>query len=401
MSRQKKERKFLEDGVIDQSAMLAYLNNEMSQEEIAQFEALLKNDPFAQEALEGLQAVPSSIEVTGAVAELNKKVRERTGLGEGKTISKHWANYAWAAALLGVLIGIGAIMVFYFGKNDQIALNKEEQPSEEVKLFEAEKKSENTEFAPAISSDTIQMNTADEAQSEDNALELSKQQTSVIASETTQEKPKNEKAKAEEKPQSPASTTAQQSAANVNNISSSLADDKEQVKPTENLITETKSADKAADIVIENSNQKVSDKNAQSAPTTRKVVRGGIVEREEVGRETVVTLEDAMSNFNKANYKDASEQFDAILRQQGSNADALYFGGISDYINGNNRKSEKNFDKLLKEGSKYIEGSKWYKANILIQKGKRDEAKKLLDELSQTNGSYKERAVKKKAELGF
>jgi len=70
-------------------------------------------------------------------------------------------------------------------------------------------------------------------------------------------------------------------------------------------------------------------------------------------------------------------------------------------MNGNTKKSEKNFEKLLKEGAKYSEGSKWYKANILLKKGKRDEAKKLLDELANSGGSYKERAVKKKAEMEF
>ena len=90
-----------------------------------------------------------------------------------------------------------------------------------------------------------------------------------------------------------------------------------------------------------------------------------------------------------------------ILKQQPNNIDALYWGGISDYINGNTKKSEKNFDKLLKDGTKYVEGSKWYKANILLKKGKKEEAKKLLDELSNTSGSYKERAVKKKAEMEF
>jgi hypothetical protein len=114
-----------------------------------------------------------------------------------------------------------------------------------------------------------------------------------------------------------------------------------------------------------------------------------------------VTVDEAMQSFNSADYKKASDQFDKILKQQPDNADALYFGGISDYINGKNSKSEKNFDKLLKTGNKYIDGSKWYKANILIKKGNSEEAKVLLQQLANTNGSYRERAVKRIAELGF
>ena len=108
-----------------------------------------------------------------------------------------------------------------------------------------------------------------------------------------------------------------------------------------------------------------------------------------------------MKSFNGGDYKTSSEQFSEILKQQPNNTDALYFGGISDYINGNTKKSEKNFDKLLKDGTKFIECSKWYKANILLKKGKKDEAKKILDELANSGSSYKERAVKKRAEMEF
>ena len=106
-------------------------------------------------------------------------------------------------------------------------------------------------------------------------------------------------------------------------------------------------------------------------------------------------------SFNGGDYKASSDQFSEILKQQPNNAEALYFGGISEYINGNSKKSEKNFDKLLKDGTKFSEGSKWYKANILLKKGKKDEAKKILDELANSTGSYKERALKKKAEMEF
>ena len=128
--------------------------------------------------------------------------------------------------------------------------------------------------------------------------------------------------------------------------------------------------------------------------TGKSAVRDGNIEQEKATPPTV-NLDDAMKTFNSGNYKKSSEQFDEILNDQPKNAEALYFGGISDYINEKTNKSEKNFDKLLKDGSRYTEGSKWYKANILLKKGKKDEAKKLLNELGNSNGSYKERALKK------
>ncbi len=105
-----------------------------------------------------------------------------------------------------------------------------------------------------------------------------------------------------------------------------------------------------------------------------------------------------MKSFNSADYKTASEQFDAVLKKNPDNAEALYFGGISDYLSGKSVKSEKSFDRLIKT-SRYTEGSKWYKANILLKKGKKDEAVKLLNDLAGTSGMYKERALKKLEEV--
>jgi hypothetical protein len=158
-----------------------------------------------------------------------------------------------------------------------------------------------------------------------------------------------------------------------------------------------------ASTVVVASDRKAEQKNAKGADisASKRVVRRSITEREDGDKTMIITMDDAMKSFNSGDYKKSSGQFDAILSQQPSNADALYFGGISDYIIGNDKKSEKNFDKLLKEGTKFVEGSKWYKANILLLKGKREEAKKLLDELSQSSGSYKERAVKRKADAGL
>ena len=59
------------------------------------------------------------------------------------------------------------------------------------------------------------------------------------------------------------------------------------------------------------------------------------------------------------------------------------------------------FDKILKKGGLYADGAKWYKANILVKKGDIEHGKTLLQELSNSNGSYKERATKKLAEMGF
>ena len=89
----------------------------------------------------------------------------------------------------------------------------------------------------------------------------------------------------------------------------------------------------------------------------------------------------------------AEKKYKEILALQPDNSDALYFGGVCAFYNSSPGFGEANFDKLAKT-NQYTEGAKWYKAEILIKKGKKDEAKSLLRDLINSNGYFKERAVK-------
>ncbi len=114
-----------------------------------------------------------------------------------------------------------------------------------------------------------------------------------------------------------------------------------------------------------------------------------------------VSLDEATKNFNSGDYKKAGEEYDQILKHEPDNLDALYFGAISDYIDNKTAKSETQLDKVIKKGTKYTDGAKWYKANILLKRGDLERSKALLQELSNSNNPYKERAIKKMAEMGF
>ena len=401
--------KLSEQGIICEEALLAYVNNELNGDEKQELEKLLLDDPFAQEALEGLQ---QSTKASAAVAvnNINKKVRERVGLKERKIIQLHWSNYAWAAVVFCLLIGVGFIMVSYFGKQDSsIAMNK--NTAEEVNLLE--KKVEETSVAPTditVATDSIvvteQQNVAaDESPAEvapafkANDKEVAEAESKDMKAVATKQQP----AAAPVKVAAPAlpANDADKSLA----VSGGAAKGKEEVTMSSYKVAsgdaKTEQKNIAAKAKEESLKKKAVERKEDAAPTTESIVRGSIVETMPVNKVTIITMDDAMKSFNSGDYKASSEQFSEILNQQPTNADALYFGGISDYINGNTKRSEKNFDKLLKDGTKFTEGSKWYKANILLKKGKRDEAKKILDELANSSGSYKERAVKKRAEVEF
>ena len=408
MSKRKKEVDLLEGGVITEGAMEAYIGGTLTAEERTQFEKLLAEDPFAQDALEGMQAAPNRTEALTRIANIKKKVRSQTGIREGKTVNIHWANYVWAAVVLGMLVGVGFLMVTYLNKHagtdGEIA--KTEAPQQEIVQADdnAVPKAPEVTVQPqgesatgaeqptavgnangtvTINSD-VTLNLTSATTSTDTITWGNKEGFSMNNYSTTTNVGAGNNL--------PPSAKNRKDNAATNNTATTALYDK---AVTKEEASKTKRAEPVKADVAENDAVRTNAK-----PTAeKKITEVKDTKAASGGKTNVPTQAEAMKNFNAGDYKTSAEQFDAILKNQPNNADAQYFGGVSDYLNGNLNKSEKQFDKLLKSGDRYLEGSKWYKANILIKKGKTSDAKKILNELSNTNNPYKERATNKLKEL--
>lgn len=398
MSRQKKENNLLAGGVINDDAMEAYLNGTLSAEERAQFEKLLAEDPFAQDALEGMQATKSQADVNVRIAGIKKKIRTQTGGREGKTIKLHWANYAWAAVVLGMLVGVGFLMVTYLNKNTDTSLAQNEAP-QEILAPEVTDSVIDAITLTAADTDTAAYMIPDTIKGANGTVSFNSNATAASSGNTYNWTPEANVSSASNNVPPPSAKKNAQGAyvvtvtdANGNTTkpaaaSNAVADEAGKAKRAEAVKAEAEEKTVRKDMDDNAVNQRV------AAPKVEDTKAGS------GGTKAVPTQAEAMQNFNAGRYKESSEQFETILKSQPNNADAQYFGGVSDYLNGNLSKSEKQFDKLLKGGNRYTEGSKWYKANILIKKGKKEEAKKILQDLSNTNNSYKERATNKLKEL--
>lgn len=413
MSNPKTNKELLDEGVISEAAMLAYLHNTLSADEKQQFEKLLAGDPFAQDALEGLQAAQNAQAATASIARVKSKVRERTGAGEVKVVKLHWTNYAWAAAIFAILIGIGFLMVGYMGKKaDGIAMNNTSESKgadSQTQLFESADKNQ-----PAVTETVVGVTDTgtfslhiNEPVADKNA-DMKPLGGSAVAENEVKEDLKFAApvANAEKQLQqqteqknigfvntSPAAGMNSTITAN-NGLGAAPAGKKSETpafKPAGNV------NDEADDLERRKDKEVKAPARGDEEKTLEEVVVAS--NRKEKAKETGTSIEDARNSFNSGDYKKAGDQFDVVLKNEPGNPDALYFGGISDYINGKTNKSEKNFDKLLQDGKRYQEGSKWYKANILLKKGKKEEARKLLNELANSTGSYKERAVQKLEEV--
>lgn len=330
-----------EDGVITQEALLAYAEGKLSDAERAQVDKLIKDDPFAQEALEGLRSSTSQSEINTAISSLNTQLREKTGVRERKKkgIEIHWANYAYAAVVLGVLIGVGYVMINVLSsEHREEAMNKPVPKGQEsLPVKEEKKKEEPKPDSTKLVADATQKELRDSVTS---------QNTNTTADNA------------------PAPAAVNGSPTTASTVS------KDDGKPT------------AMKSLAANEEKSTLEKDKSVSNIGEIATQLGV----------------ARTYFGSGDYVNAEKKYKEILSSDPNNVDALYFGGICAFYNGTPGLGEANFDKLAKT-AQYTEGTKWYKASILIKKGKKEEAKPLLRDLINTNSYFKERAVKQYEEL--
>jgi hypothetical protein len=73
-----------QNGLLTEEAVRCYMEGSLSEEQRKEFEAILANDPFAQDAIEGMKASASVSQGFSSVEEIKTNIRNRTGLAKGK-----------------------------------------------------------------------------------------------------------------------------------------------------------------------------------------------------------------------------------------------------------------------------------------------------------------------------
>lgn len=102
----------------------------------------------------------------------------------------------------------------------------------------------------------------------------------------------------------------------------------------------------------------------------------------------------AMNAYNTHDYTNAASGFESILNTDPSNTEARFYAGLSYYNAGKMQKAISAFDKVIASGKgNYPDSGRWFKAQALIQKGDKQAAKVLLEEISRGSSKYKDNAV--------
>ena len=409
-----------EEGVLSNEALLAYAQGKLSPAETAQVEKMLAADPFLQDALDGIkQASAAQTTMPEVVATLRQNLRNRAGVKERKKggFEIHWANYAYAAVIFGVLMGLGYVMIQVIGSEHRdLALNTATQAQDSTPVVEEKKpeppKPDTTHLVGTTTVDTSH-------HSIEQAAELSTKgqdtkvaevfDTKVESTQTKAIKTLEDANTAKDMKQNTAAPATAQGNSNtgakpvLNAVGNSAG--VTQTAPSAKTATTTKGAKEEEGQNVVNGHRVLSnetttkpDKDKNTEAATKSNAKAKL--QTPVSTETISnTLMLAKTLFDAGEYRAAEKKYGDALNADPANPEAMYFGAISSYINGNTKQAEPKFDKLLQKGI-FTEGSKWYKANILIKKGKTDEAKPLLRDLINSNSNFRDRAVKKYEEIG-
>lgn len=335
-------------GHLTDAAISAYVDGRLSDSQHDEFLKLLADDPFAQEAVDGLK-LSNAQSISTKLEEIHLALQEKTGAGKKKSFSLNinWSLLAYAAAIIGLLVGVGFMLSWY------------------------KQNAQETQLAMVVPVDTLSFQ-KEEIAIQDTVPMVLEDTVTAAASIGLSE------------------SDVPASAAPI----ASVAMPTEEAPPAPAVVAIKKEAERKEESVANRAASGAAKMSADRTDDALRVTNDMSAKSFDKSQSIQAKYQQGIQQFNTGNYKQAEETFGEVIQSNPENYDAVYFEGVSSYINGNNNKAEQNFDKLLKKGA-YAEGSKWYKANILLKKGKTEDAKKILNELSGASGIFKERAVKK------
>ncbi len=107
-------------------------------------------------------------------------------------------------------------------------------------------------------------------------------------------------------------------------------------------------------------------------------------------------LHDALQSFSEKNFDDCLEKMNTLITANPSDENALFYSGISAYYKKNYDEADLHFQKILvSKNNIFKQEANWFRAMALLDSNKKDEAKKLLQEIVDAKGFYADRAVDK------
>jgi hypothetical protein len=106
-------------------------------------------------------------------------------------------------------------------------------------------------------------------------------------------------------------------------------------------------------------------------------------------------LHDALKEFTEKKFGDCFTKMMLLSLANSKDVNALFYGGMAAYYKKDFKEAELRFQKTVAcKNNTFHQEANWFMAMTLFENNKREEAKKLLQEIADTKGFYAERAAK-------
>lgn len=332
-----------------------YLSGKMTAAEKKAFETLIEKDDFAKDALDGFIAMDNNKRAADFIEKSLVSTSKKIGLQEIENKPPVISLYkSLSIAAIFVLI-IGGFWISYS------LLNKENNTLAENEVVEKENSSQNEQIIDqdkdeVVDSekeleDEIEEEIATDESQNSNLKELTPKEDVASAVDAIAENSKKIK---ETQPQKDLTPTASNNEAFQN----------DEIAISQNSVRSETKASKAEDF------EAIVPENEQS------------------------NYEMAYKKFQSGDFVEASNYFELSLRERNKPTESMYYLGLSNFYLQDYNKAINNFDQVIQSSSNNFKyNAMWYKADILIKKGNRKAAKKLLNEISESESLFKNQAI--------
>jgi len=349
-----------------------YYSGKMKPEEKSDFENKLEQDPFAKEAFEGFLLLETNLEKISTIDNSNNRIKERLGLETAKA-SFPLKSFMTIAASVVILIGS-----YFFISNNLISSKTQESVAENIinvtNKEEAIEKTMNVEELEEVPlTDSFQIESLTTTETYD---------VSVVSNNNDFRYEKEE-------------IIASPSKNNNNSFNYTP-------KPTTNK--EKKQIDFEEYLAMdENEGEEIIGQEIVSSPEpitsdiNRTMMNTVAIEDSELEETTILDnvseYKKGIVAYNKSEYVKAIKSFNISISKNINVNSSNFYIGMSYFNQRRSSKAIKYFDKLLNTSLKYK--AEWYKALSLINKGNKNDAKKLLHKIANSNSNFKMEALNK------
>ena len=428
---------------LDNQEILQYLEGKLPAARKDAIDAIIAKDPFLADAIEGLAYVKDPIARANAIKEIQQNVFAKTGAKlEGRSAKLNYGAISGVAALLVVAISSFFLIRHYaFQKDEKIAKLEQQAPSSPTNnnktttpagnvnsalTFSEEKDNKPISLQKSDSgltaggtyawtSSSGAISTPGDANRNEVALSEDKKSAAPVATGTAYytDQTLADKAETKSKNSKPgiikgqvidAGTGAPISGARVfvqgkqSTLTSANGNYELALEPGTYEIEYSQTG-------YEDQGKKIAVKADEQQPVRLNVnmhkgfdgYTSNVDKEQEVvnaNKPSPNDFKQGIDEYSKGQYKQARVTLDKAISSDPANIDAVYYAGLSYYNSYSPGKSIAYFDKVIKSGSKYKDDAQWYKAQALMQKGLKDEAKKVLSDISAGKSKYKDRAAK-------